>query len=177
MFKNDDDWLKLLYCTFGMCREKVVVVFFSGQHHYTSTLQSLNSGHCAGLMDRGKLDVVTKPQQQLVHIQDTYTLPHPRVHIVVTWWIMESLWMLWPRWDTSHCPGIKTNGGHQGHLQQQIWGCDPVIMCGWLLVVGVDHEWEHFSWLQSPSSPVTVRARPVPPSYLVTIIRYNFTTP
>ena len=46
------------------------------------------------------------------------------------------------------------------------------------LVAGVDHEWEHFSWLHSPpSSPVTARARPVPPSYLVTIIRYNFTTP
>ena len=73
-----------IYCTFGMCREKVVVVFFSGQHHHTSTLQSLISGHCAELMDRGKLDVVivvTKPQQQLVHIQDTrYRIPEKRVH-------------------------------------------------------------------------------------------------
>ena len=52
-----------------------------------------------------------------------------------------SLWILWPRCDTeqhtSHCPGIKTNGGHQGHLQQQIWGCDPVLMCGWWLVVWI----------------------------------------
>ena len=71
-----------------MCREEVVVVFFSGQHHYTSTLQSLISGHCAGLMDRGKLDVVTKPQQQLVHIQDTrYRIPEYKVDIKHTVWL------------------------------------------------------------------------------------------
>ena len=88
-----------IYCTFGMCREKVVVVFFSGQHHHTSTLQSLNSGHCTGLMDRGKLDVViavTKPQQQLVHIQDTrYRIPESRVHGC---------------WTKSHCGDLMDHG-------------------------------------------------------------------
>ena len=56
-----------------------------------------------------------------------------------------------------------------------VWSSNNVWQCGRLLVC---ESWMGtFLLLHSPSSPVTVRARPVPPCYLVTIIRYNFTTP
>ena len=95
--------------------------------------------------------------------------------IVVTWWIMESLNVVTnitlsryqDKWRSS-----RTLAAADLRL------CDPVIMCVSVRLVLVCGSWMGtFLQLHSPSSPVTGRARPVPPCYLVTIITYNFTTP
>ena len=121
------------------------------------------------------------------------TAPHPEYKvdisskqfgwtlIVVTWWITESLGVVTKMWHWAlsryqdKWRSSRTLAAADLRLwsSNNVWQCVAGCWCWWLVWIMNGN----ISPGSTPSSPVTGRARPVPPCYLVTIIRYNFTTP